>query len=450
MNEIFNHKELSYEVVNSLHNVMMDGEYATWSDLYTSVPISNHPGFFIEVWGEELRDGKKGFSVSLCRNFRDKAPGPQKVLFTGYAPRDNAYEALLACTDKVLDHFERSLKKPLAPLHTRSAYEVYTKELMQPLLDALNSGDFELAAQLTPAKYRLCGYEEFDSEYQYEQFGIGWAGQFSTTVIPAGRYPVFAEKYQYHEADQQFMNKLSDFRGLSIFLAGKCIADSNESPSASYPYDNTVWNSPYCHAVGHSIIEGKSSIHLLPPFKAEPVHGEYNGEKFITYRIVDTSLPDRMKQNPMDLRKQNFYIYKTKDLSSEAAHLYGLFAREYRHSLFGWGGHMPLNVLSHRDDYSREGLRELLDKNIIQQRDCEGVSYELTAKERLDLFHHGEVSHQDRKGLEWDAEYKRCCKEAERKEPLSNKIVEASSRALEATAAEKATEKGSIADTMGR
>lgn len=46
------------------------------------------------------------------------------------------------------------------PLSVDSDYFAYDRQAMQPLLDALERGDFELAEALTPTKYRLCGYQE--------------------------------------------------------------------------------------------------------------------------------------------------------------------------------------------------------------------------------------------------------------------------------------------------
>lgn len=421
------HSVLSYELLNNLETAIQEGFYPTWEDLHSEVTVPEHPNFRLVVWGEENERMGKYFSISLHQGFGDC----DKELFTAFVPQDDAFEAFLDSADKILSHFERSLQEPVQPLHTDGVYAAYTKDIMQPLLDALNNSDFELAAKLTPAKYRLCGYQEFKEDYLHAQYGHGWAGQFADTLVSAGRYPVFAETYMYHEADGQWTNELKDFRGLSLFLAGNCIVDSENRKPEEYPFANTVWESPYCHAIARNILENQSSIHLLPPYKAEPVHfTDIHGEPCTTYKIVDTSLPARMKNRPSDLRKQSYSIYKTKDLSDPARRLYDLFVREFAYSQPGWyGASMPLNSLSNRKEYSEEGLQELLDEGLLQHRNCDGVAYELAPQERLHLFLTDQINSVEKNGLKWEEEIQNCKKELSRKQPLAEKILEASQRA---------------------
>lgn len=90
------------------------------------------------------------------------------------------------------------------PLSVDSDYFAYDRQAMQPLLDALEKGDFELAEALTPAKYRLCGYQEYKEAKIEGEYGIGWAGQFAEIVVPAGIYPVFA-RVEYPEGMQDLL-----------------------------------------------------------------------------------------------------------------------------------------------------------------------------------------------------------------------------------------------------
>ena len=424
------HSELSYDLINNLHNTILEGFYPTWEDLYAEVIIPDYPNFRLTVWGEQKEGKDDFFSVSLCQGYGDY----NKELFTAYAPQDDGYKAVLCCADKVLAHFERSLQEPVQPLHTGGVYKGYTKEIMQPLLDALNNDDFELAAKLTPAKYRLCGYQEFKEDFLYTQYGHGWAGQFADTLISAGRYPVFADKYLYHEADEQWTNRLKDFQGLYVYLAGKCVADSENRRPEHYPYDNTVWESPYCHAIAENILDNNSSVQLLPPFKAEPVHFiDFEGHPCTTYKIVDTSLPERMKHRPSDLRKQSYGIHKTKDLSDPARKLYDVFVWEYVYSEPGWrSANMSLNSLSQRKEYSSDGLDELVVKGFVQRSDCEGIVYQLPPQDRLALFYTDQVNSVDRNGLKWEEEIKKCKMEVSQKQPLADKILDASRRVVTA------------------
>ena len=187
------------------------------------------------------------------------------------------------------------------PLSVDSDYFAYDRQAMQPLLDALERGDFELAEALTPTKYRLCGYQEYKAAKTEEERGIGWAGQFADIVVPPGIYPVFAREFQYHEAKHCYTNKLRSYPGLFTWVEGQCIASSSEQKK--FPYPRTLTQSPYCHDVAHSILEGKGDIHLIYPFKAiEVPFTGFDGKDYVTHKIIDCRLPELVQENPMKLR----------------------------------------------------------------------------------------------------------------------------------------------------
>lgn len=187
------------------------------------------------------------------------------------------------------------------PLSMDSDYFAYDRQAMQPLLDALEKGDFELAEALTPTKYRLCGYQEYKEAKIEGEYGIGWAGQFAEIVVPAGIYPVFAREFQYHEAKRCYTNQLRDYSGFFTWAEGQCVASSSEQKK--FPYPRTFTQSPYCHDVAHSILEGKGDIHLIYPFKAieVPFIG-FDGKDYVTHKIIDSRLPELVQENPMKLR----------------------------------------------------------------------------------------------------------------------------------------------------
>ena len=187
------------------------------------------------------------------------------------------------------------------PLSVASDYFAYDRQTMQPLLDALEKGDFELAEALTPTKYRLCGYQEYKEAKIEGEYGIGWAGQFAEIVVPAGIYPVFAREFQYHEANHCYTNQLRDYPGFFTWVEGQCIASSYEQNK--FPHPRTLTKSPYCHDVAHSILEGKGDIHFIYPFKAveHPFTG-YDGKDYVTHQIIDSRLPELVQDNPMKLR----------------------------------------------------------------------------------------------------------------------------------------------------
>lgn len=187
------------------------------------------------------------------------------------------------------------------PLSLDSDYFAYDRKAMQPLLDALEKGDFELAEALTPTKYRLCGYQEYKEAKIEGEYGIGWAGQFAEIVVPAGIYPVFAREFHYHEANHCYTNQLRDYSGFFTWAEGQCIASSYEQNK--FPYPRTLTKSPYCHDVAHSILEGKGNIHLIYPFKAvEVLFTGFDGKDYVTHKIIDSRLPELVQENPMNLR----------------------------------------------------------------------------------------------------------------------------------------------------
>lgn len=187
------------------------------------------------------------------------------------------------------------------PLSVKSDYFAFDRAAMQPLLDALEKGDFELAEALTPSKYRLCGYKEYKEARKEEERGIGWAGQFADIVVPPGIYPVFAREFQYHEAKHCYTNELRSYPGLFTWVEGQCIASSDGKDE--FPYPRTLIESPYCYSVAHSILNGEGDIHLIYPFKAVEVQfKDLDGKDCVTHKIIDSRLPKLVQENPMKLR----------------------------------------------------------------------------------------------------------------------------------------------------
>lgn len=257
---------------------------------------------FITLYKEELHAQIKNLSPLHRDCLLASLPDlPQRCGMTPEALED------LFLSDLPIDHEQinwvskdRDLSK-VEPLSVDSDYFAYDRQAMQPLLDALEKGDFELAEALTPAKYRLCGYQEYTESKPEEEFGVGWAGQFAEIVVPAGIYPVFAREFQYHEAKHCYTNQLRDYPGFFTWVEGQCIASSYEQDK--FPYPRTLTQSPYCHDVAHSILEGKGDIHLIYPFKAiEVSFTGFDGKDYVTHKIIDSRLPELVQENPMKLR----------------------------------------------------------------------------------------------------------------------------------------------------
>lgn len=257
---------------------------------------------FITLYKEELHAQIKNLSPlhheCLLTTFPDL---PQRCGVTPEALEDLFLSALPIDYEQINWVSKgRNLSK-VETLSVDSDYFAFDRKTMQPLLDALERGDFELAEALTPGKYRLCGYQEYKAAKTEEERGIGWAGQFADIVVPAGIYPVFAREFQYHEAKHCYTNRLRDYSGFFTWVEGQCIASSYKQDK--FPYPRTLTESPYCHAVAHSILEGKGDIHLIYPFKAiEVPFTGFDGKGYVTHKIIDSRLPELVQENPMKLR----------------------------------------------------------------------------------------------------------------------------------------------------
>lgn len=257
---------------------------------------------FITLYKEELHAQIKNLSPLHCDCLLASLPDlPQRCGVTPEALEDLFLSDLpidyeqINCVSK-----DRDLSK-VEPLSVDSDYFAYDRQAMQPLLDALEKGDFELAEALTPTKYRLCGYQEYKEAKIEGEYGIGWAGQFAEIVVPVGIYPVFALEFQYHEAKRCYTNHLRDYFGFFTWVEGQCVASSYEQDK--FPYPRTLTKSPYCHDVAHSILEGKGDIHLIYPFKAVEVSFTgFDGKDYVTHKIIDSRLPELVQDNPMKLR----------------------------------------------------------------------------------------------------------------------------------------------------
>ena len=186
------------------------------------------------------------------------------------------------------------------PIPREQYFSDHTREQFQPFLDALANGDFELAERLTPEGCRLCGYQEFSDTKTIEEYGQGWAGQFCITEVPPGIYPLFANAFALHEAKGLYTNRLKDYPGIQTWLEGTCIRSSNDH--LDYPFPNVVCSSPYVFSVAKTVLEGKGDIHLLYPFQAQEAPFQYDGEQRISYHIIDTRLPELLKDNPLRFR----------------------------------------------------------------------------------------------------------------------------------------------------
>lgn len=130
----------------------------------------------------------------------------------------------------------------------------------------------------------LVGYYVVAKDEEFTDRGFACAAWFKRILVKAGSYPVMARKYAYHERDRCYMNKLDD-RALSIKLTGtvvgadfqgryfgQVIGGGHDSSDKYIGTQDDLILSPYVHATAKSILEGISSVELLPEFEAQVIN----------------------------------------------------------------------------------------------------------------------------------------------------------------------------------
>jgi len=157
--------------------------------------------------------------------------------------------------------------------------------------------DAAAEAEKNKAKNFLVGYYVVKEDEVFTDNGYACAAWFKKILVKAGRYAVMAGQYSYHERDKYYMDKLAD-RSLSVKLPGTVVAADFQgryfgkpiggSDDASKKYlgeTSSICLSPYAHATALAILEGTSSIELLPEFEAREIPFEYEGKPNKTYGI---------------------------------------------------------------------------------------------------------------------------------------------------------------------
>lgn len=304
------------------------------------------------------------------------------------------------------------------------------------LFEAMNKGYFELAKHLVPEGRVLCGYARYDEPHVQEEYGVGWAGQFRKVEVPAGIYPVVFDEYFYNERAQMYTNEVRDFPGVSILLAGRCIANSSYSIDPSEPNEDVICPRSYGHAMAHAILEGSSNVTLFDSFEAAEVPFiAYDGNRHVTYGIFDRSLPELVEENPKTTPRFIFdddlciqddslecidgYLWATDDLVSR------LMRQEAKT--------VPLDVLNTAmtDSINFYAFRNLKDNNIelegtywIQQNGTEQqrqFSLPLSAREKDKLRYCMEKYCQKWNGMSC-LDFANKLRAEEGKEPIGGKI----------------------------
>lgn len=193
------------------------------------------------------------------------------------------------------------------------------EERFEAVFKALQVRDFEKAGSLVPKGYKLCGYQEFNEAFKYENHSFEWADQFEVTHIAPGLYPVFTTQYYFNEKENSFTNVVNDFQGICFWYKGNLIASTYRNFEA--PYIHTIHSYPYAHSVAKEILEGNSKVNLLAPFKAEKVPFEYNRESHITYHIIDKSISPFSKINPIKINHPSTFTSLNNQINNAKNHV---------------------------------------------------------------------------------------------------------------------------------
>lgn len=189
-------------------------------------------------------------------------------------------------------------------------YEDLSRSHLKPLLDALEAGDIELAAALTPTGMRLCGFDVIPEQYELYS-GSEYGADEWTVQIPPGIYPVFAKKFAFDTDRGQYTNGLANFSGLVCWYEGQVTHHNLRKEEIGS--SRVVFSSPYAHKLARSVVhpnewntyhETPCKLHFVYPFDARETVYVFNNRAIAMYDIVDTSLPEYIPKgvNPIELR----------------------------------------------------------------------------------------------------------------------------------------------------
>lgn len=227
--------------------------------------------------------------------------------------------------DESRDSTKPNIKSYTKCEHPLPITDITTRTGMQPMLDALQNCDYSLARALCPADQKLLGYEVLETERDITQYG-SYAADYWIIRVPPGIYPIFARAYTYNEAKELYTNQIKDFNGLYFWKEGIIISSNFEKDIGKL---STVFENPYAHSIAHIIYNQKnSSIQLLPPFHAKKIFFHYNNELHHTYQIIDRSLPDYIKTNPMELENNHSSLDKLLHNAALPTRSFGLTKKE--------------------------------------------------------------------------------------------------------------------------
>jgi hypothetical protein len=124
------------------------------------------------------------------------------------------------------------------------------------------------------------------------------AAWYEDIIIPAGKYPIFAEKFRYNEVTKKIEPIIDGW--ITYHLDGTIKSDNFQSLFCGVPfgvcYDGaknkgkpaTYHAQTYPHIIAESILSNSGNFELLPEFEAieYTFNSPYTGEKITTHRII--------------------------------------------------------------------------------------------------------------------------------------------------------------------
>jgi hypothetical protein len=139
------------------------------------------------------------------------------------------------------------------------------------------------------------GWYTVPDDEEYTDRGYECAAWYKTIMVKAGKYPVIAEKFFFHERDKVYTNQIND-TSIRIRLDGIVTKDDFAGRFCGsfigipkfnrYAGEESfLFLRPYAHATAKEILEGTSNIELLPDFEAQEIHFTWNDESHISYGI---------------------------------------------------------------------------------------------------------------------------------------------------------------------
>ena len=124
------------------------------------------------------------------------------------------------------------------------------------------------------------------------------AAWYEDIIVPAGRYPIYAEKFRYNEATNKIEPIIDGW--ITYHIDGTIHSDNFQSLFCGVPfgesYDGaknkgktaTYHAQTYPYIIAKSIIEGRGDFELLPEFEAitDNFISHYTGEKITVHKII--------------------------------------------------------------------------------------------------------------------------------------------------------------------